>query len=102
MRAQHKPQDGGEQNARFDRGPAHRKRGTGDALFNIRRVIDIMEQTQEKTLLVLLDWEKAFDKITHSSLVKTLERFNLPEKLIKVIGAMYRTPQFCCTERGDR
>ena len=41
-----------------------RKKSTADALHCVRRVIDKGEMTNTKTLLVLLDWEKAFDKVS--------------------------------------
>ena len=40
-----------------------KRRGTADALYNIRRIITAGESTQTNTFLLLLDWEKAFDKI---------------------------------------
>ena len=39
------------------------KRSTSQASFLARRIQDISEQSGDKLLLVLLDWEKAFDKI---------------------------------------
>ena len=44
--------------------------------------------------VVLLDWEKAFDKITHTSLIHTLERFSIPDKIIKIIKGFYKNPTF--------
>ena len=49
-----------------------RKRGTAEALQYIRRMVDKGESRQNKTLLVLLDWEKAFDKIHHDKLFLAL------------------------------
>ena len=37
-------------------------KSTGDAIHGIRRIIDHAEQTDEKTIRLLLDWEKAFEK----------------------------------------
>ena len=42
-----------------------KKRGTADAVHCVRRVAERGEQTTSKINLVLLDWEKAFDKVTH-------------------------------------
>jgi len=41
------------------------KRGTADAIQYVRRLMDKGEMTNTRTLLVLLDWEKAFDKALH-------------------------------------
>ena len=54
-----------------------RKRSTADAIAIIRRIAQIAESHTEKfernkTQMVFLDWEKAFDKVTHQALEKTL------------------------------
>eukprot|EP00975_Prorocentrum_lima_P000589 116798-Prorocentrum_lima.AAC.1 len=38
------------------------RRGTADALFLARRVADVGENSQLPVHMLLLDWEKAFDK----------------------------------------
>ena len=70
------------------------KKGTADALHYVRRMIDKGEMTNSKTLLVLLDWEKAFDKVLHDRLLEALRRMNVPEKLVKIIQAMYTDIKF--------
>ena len=71
-----------------------KSRGTSDAMHLIRRVIDRGAATNKKTLLLLLDWEKAFDRITHSSMFTALKRAGLPDKYINIIAALYRNPKF--------
>lgn len=71
-----------------------RKRGTAEALQYVRRMVDKGESRQNKTLLVLLDWEKAFDKIHHDKLFLALDRMNVPEQITKLIKSMYNNPQF--------
>ena len=43
-------------------------KGTADAIHIIRKILAKGEIANTKTFLVLLDWEKAFDKITHEAL----------------------------------
>ena len=45
-------------------------------------VMEFAEQTGEQLFLVLLDWEKAFDKIHHVKMHDALRRMGVPEKLI--------------------
>ena len=52
------------------------------------------ESTTNHIIIVLLDWEKAFDKLTREGLFTALERANLPDKMIKVIKAIYENPEF--------
>ena len=48
-----------------------KNKSTIQAIHCIRRLMDRAERTGEPLHTVLLDWEKAFDKITHTSLIKT-------------------------------
>ena len=48
----------------------------------------------------MLDWEKAFDKISHSSLIKTLTRFGIPDKLVRLVSGIYKAPQFSVSING--
>ena len=41
-------------------------KSTSNAIYLIRRLIDKGERSQKQIHLVLLDWEKAFDKLTHN------------------------------------
>ena len=42
-------------------------RSTAQPIFAMRRLIDIAEAAGDKIILVLLDWEKAFDSIDQMS-----------------------------------
>jgi len=72
-----------------------KKRGTADAIQCVRRIIDKGESTNTKTLLVLLDWAKAFDKVTHAGLFVALECMNVETKIVNLVKAVYSNPQFC-------
>ena len=74
-------------------------RGTADAIHCIRRIVDKGESTSTPTILLLLDWEKAFDKVSQLGLMVALERMNVDDKMRRVIGALYRNPTF---SGGDR
>ena len=67
-------------------------RSTQQALHIIRRLLEIGESTttassSNKLILVLLDWEKAFDKITREGLFSALRRANISEKIIDIVRA---------------
>ena len=53
-------------------------------------------------MTVLLDWEKAFDKIHQGRLKDALRRIGMPEKVVRVINAIYRSPKFSVKEMGKR
>ena len=75
-------------------------RGTAEAIQYIRRMVDKEESRNSNTLLVLLVWEKAVDKVTHHMLIYTLVRMNIPEKIINIIKAIYKNPCFCVSLDG--
>ena len=64
-------------------------RSTTHAIHIVRRLIDLGERTRkvngEKIHLILLDWEKAFDKVYQDELINAVKRMNIPEKMIKVL-----------------
>ena len=83
---------------------------------NIRTISDIIEYCKYNNLtciLVLIDFEKAFDSIRWSFLFKTLEVFGFGNNLIKWVQILYKSPNSrvvnngyfsdCfCPERGIR
>ena len=50
--------------------------------------------TADPTLMLLLDWCKAFDKVRHEALFLTLERMQIPMKFINLVKAAYHNPTF--------
>ena len=52
-----------------------RHKSRANAIFLIRRMIDTAERSnKQKVHLVLLAWEKAFDKLIHASLFKAMDK----------------------------
>jgi hypothetical protein len=52
------------------------------------------ESTTSRLLLVLLDWEKAFDRITREGMFSALSRVNRPQSFIALIRMLYASPHF--------
>ena len=55
-------------------------RSTIQAIQAIRRTMDKAEREGAKLGIILLDWEKAFDNISHTSLIKTLKKVQHPRQ----------------------
>ena len=70
------------------------QKGTTQATHYVRRIVEKGEMTRTKTLMVLLDWEKAFDKVKHEKLFEALARMNIPTKIINMVKALYKNPTF--------
>ena len=44
--------------------------------------------------LILIDWEKAFDKVSQKGLFSALERMSINPKLISMIRELYKNPRY--------
>ena len=56
--------------------------------------MDSGERSGKNILLVLLDWEKAFDKVTRQAISHSLKRLNVPPKMHNVVMPLYQKPKF--------
>ena len=52
--------------------------------------------------MVLLDWEKASDKLTHVALFKSMEKINIDPKLINLVKIVYKDTQFMVETDGTQ
>eukprot|EP00973_Karenia_brevis_P067085 9329377-Karenia_brevis.AAC.1 len=60
-----------------------RERGTQDAIFIVRRLIErSFNFRHSHTSFLALDWARAFDSIDPACLTEALRRFGLPDKLL--------------------
>ena len=62
--------------------------------------MDKAERAGEPLGVVLLDWEKAFDKVTRTSLLKTLHRYRVPLQLIRLVESLYQHTNFAVRFRN--
>ena len=79
-----------------------KNKSTSDAIHCIRRAMEYGERTGNKEILVLLDWEKAFDKITHEALHQAMARMNVHIKYRNIIKQIYKNPKFYITMEGQK
>ena len=78
-----------------------RRRGTVDAIFLARRVIDeVWRQKDGKGMLLALDWAKAFDSISPTALAGALRRFGCTPGFIDMISAIYDARRFVVHDNG--
>ena len=76
-------------------------KSTADAIHLIRRMTEQGQQTRNKIHMVLLDWEKAFDKVDREGMFKALERMKVDNKLVNVIRNIYKKTQFKTEIEGE-
>ena len=70
-------------------------RGTSDALYIARRIIDAANISSEGSLyFLLLDWSKAFDRVKSDAMMIALRRFGIPERMLTIIASIYQQRTF--------
>ena len=59
-----------------------------------RRIQELQEESGLSFHTLLLDWEKAFDKVDQKRMVQAMERLGINDKIIRVIEAIHKEPKF--------
>ena len=70
------------------------RKSTTQAIFIARRLLDLAERQHSNLSLILLDWEKAFDKVNQTKLLQVLRRLKVPPNMFQLIASMYQDPLF--------
>lgn len=65
------------------------RRSITDQIRLKQMIMDYMEVEEENGVIVALDQEKAYDKITHGYLWKVLEKFDVPINFINTVKSLY-------------
>ena len=65
-------------------------RGTTDAIFILRQVMEKYREKEKELHLVFIDLEKAYDRVPRQEVWRCLREKNVSEKYIRVIKDMYR------------
>ncbi|KAJ3530773.1 hypothetical protein NMY22_g8432 [Coprinellus aureogranulatus] len=72
-----------------------------DHTETIKLMINWCKETAENGMLVFLDQEKAYDKITHEFLQRTLETLNFPAHFRNSIRSIYKTAETVVIINGE-
>ena len=72
---------------------------TSQPLFILRRTQEIQEEAALECHLLLLDWEKASDKVLQDRMTKTIKRFGIPNKIVNMINEIYREPKYTIVDK---
>ena len=60
--------------------------------YNIHKSINIIHRKDKNHLIISIDAEKAFDKIQHPYLIKTLNKVGIEGAFLNIIKAIYERP----------
>ena len=64
-------------------------RSCTDAIFTLRRILEMSKEFQKKLVLHFIDFKKAFDSVNRDALWKILRYYGIPQKIIKMVQAFY-------------
>ena len=64
-------------------------RSTIAHIFALRRLTEGVKERNLKTILVFMDFKKAFDSIHRGKMLKILRAYGLPEQLVSAIGILH-------------
>ena len=77
------------------------RRSTTDAIFIAKRLIEAVLATKGgKISILMLDWAKAFDRISQSAMLSALARFGIPHCYIEAISEIYSDRTFQIKDGG--
>ena len=65
-------------------------KGASQPLFIYRIIFEIRKETGWEMYTLLLDWEKAFDKVDQEKMTIVLKRMGIPEEMTDLISSIYR------------
>ena len=77
-------------------------KSTSQPIHIYRIIQELHGEAGLELVTILLDREKAFDKIHQGRLLDALRRIGIPLKMVRVIEAIYRNPKFSVKEMGKR
>ena len=74
-------------------------------LFNIRKSINMIHHINKlkdkNHMIILIDAEKAFDKIQHPNMIKTLQKASIEGTYFNIIKAIYDKPTINIIINGE-
>ena len=72
----------------------------GQNIRVIQDVIELLEEEKTEGAILFLDFKKAFDTVSHTFLLKTLQHFNFGDSFITWVKVIYKNAESCVTNNG--
>ena len=76
-------------------------RGTTEQVFILRNIIEQVNEWQATLYMNFVDFEKAFDSVHHKSLWLIMEKYGIPEKMVRMVRAFYEDFQCAVEDQGE-
>ena len=71
-------------------------------VLTLRGTQEIQEEAALECHLLLLDWEKAFDKVLQDRMTKAIKRLGVPDKMINMMSAKYKEPNYTTVDKDTK
>ena len=65
------------------------QRGTREGIFNLRTIIERYLEVDKSIYICFIDYEKAFDRVYHTEIMKSLDRIGIDGKDLNIIRNLY-------------
>ena len=79
-----------------------KNRSTTQPIHVMRRLIEIFERQNTPFHALFLDWSKAFDSVTFTSIQAAMEHAGIPAHTRQVIMALYNNPTFVVRDSSQK
>ena len=77
-------------------------RGTTDQVFILRNIIEQVNEWQATLFVNFIGFEKAFDSVHRDSLWIIMQKYGIPEKLVRIFKLFYGDFQCAVRPRRER
>ena len=77
-----------------------RGRSTSQPIHILRRIIETHERQDSPLHILFVDWAKAFDSVSFSSIEQSLLRLGVPGPFVNAIMAIFSAPRFRVKDSG--
>ena len=67
-----------------------KNKSTAQPLSVYKRIQELQKESGSSFHTLLLDWEKAFDKVDHKRMIQAIKRLGIKDKIIRMIEAIYK------------
>ena len=76
-------------------------RGTRNAIFVLRRLVEIMIEKQKDVYVCFIDCSKAFDTVKHEPLIELLQSLDIDPQDVKLLANLYWNQQAAVKHNGE-
>ena len=93
--------DGVDCKLRKEQAGYRKGRGTTEQVFILRNIIEQVNEWQATLYLNFIDFEKAFDSIHRESMWIIMDKYGIPQKIIRMVKIFYENCECAVEDQGE-